>query len=125
MKKVQVFLTLLMISFLTVNGDSNNEKIVWKNLSHDFGTIEKGTPVSTSFTFTNESDQAIQITNVVSSCGCTVTEYTKSMIEPGGTGMISATYNAAKPGAFQKSVKVYTNRSENPIMLKLHGTVAQ
>ncbi|HNJ95966.1 MAG TPA: DUF1573 domain-containing protein, partial [Ferruginibacter sp.] len=39
-------------------------------------------------------------------CGCTIGDYTKSPIAPGATGFISAKFNAASVGHFDKHLTV-------------------
>ncbi|MCR5860951.1 DUF1573 domain-containing protein [Flavobacterium sp. J372] len=98
-------------------------EISWAKDVHDFGTIEKGKPVSYDFTFKNTTKQTILITNVKASCGCTATNYTKTPIKPGETGSVTATYNAASPGSFTKTVTVTTNDSEVNKILTIKGVV--
>lgn len=97
--------------------------VKWKEDSHDFGEIKKGTPVTNDFTFVNTTKQTILISNVKPSCGCTAANYTKTPIKPGDSGSISATYNAASPGAFSKSITVNFNEGENPKILTIKGKV--
>lgn len=95
----------------------------WKEDSFDFGLIEKGKPVSHDFTFTNTGKQTVLITNVKASCGCTATNYTKTPIKPGESGFVTATYNAASPGSFNKTVTVTTNDTDNKKILIIKGKV--
>ncbi len=97
--------------------------ITWKEDSFDFGSIEKGKPVSHEFSFKNTTKQTVLITNVKASCGCTATNYTKTPIKPGETGTVTATYNAASPGNFTKTVTVTTNDSEVNKVLTIRGKV--
>lgn len=91
---------------------------------HEFGTIEKNKPVSYEFTFTNTTKKDVLLTNVKASCGCTATNYTKTVIKPGEKGTVTATYNAATPGAFHKTVTVTTSEENtSPKILTIKGTV--
>jgi hypothetical protein len=83
--------------------------IKWDKEIHDFGDIDKGKPVTYDFSFTNTTNETILITAVKPSCGCTAANYTKTPIKPGEKGMVSARFDAASPGAFQKSVTILTN----------------
>src|SRR5688572_4250802 len=76
-----------------------NAAFNWTSTTFDFGEIKANVPASHQFTFTNTGDSPLVIVSVQASCGCTVAEYTKTPIEPGQTGFIKATYNAAKVGA--------------------------
>ena len=56
---------------------------------HDFGTIEEGETVQTTFTFTNTGQADLIIVDARGSCGCTVPNYPKNTpIAPGATGEI-------------------------------------
>src|SRR5688572_26520827 len=52
----------------------------WTETVYDFGKIQKDAPVTHEFTFTNSGEEALIISSVQASCGCTVTEYTKNPI---------------------------------------------
>jgi hypothetical protein len=94
----------------------------WQQTVHDFGKIKKNVPVSYKFSFKNSGDSPLVIASVSASCGCTVTQYSKEPVPPGGEGFVLATYNAANPGAFNKTVTVNAN-TENPVVLVIKGIV--
>ncbi|MCF6353313.1 MAG: DUF1573 domain-containing protein [Cyclobacteriaceae bacterium] len=97
---------------------------VWEATTHNFGKIEKGTPVNHLFNFTNKGDVPLVISSVKASCGCTVANYTKTPIPVGGKGFVSARYNAAKAGTFSKTVTVMANTGIEAIVLTLKGEVS-
>jgi hypothetical protein len=98
--------------------------MTWKSETHDFGEIEKGKPATHSFTFTNTTKETVLLTSVKPSCGCTAANYTKTPIKPGETGSVEATYNAAAPGNFQKTITVTTNEEgSSPKVLIIKGKV--
>lgn len=109
----------------TTTASAKPSTIAWTEDVHDFGDIAKSKPVSHDFTFKNTTKQTILITNVKASCGCTATNYTKTPIKPGETGSVTATYNAAAPGGFNKTVTVTTNDSETPKILSIKGKVIE
>lgn len=97
--------------------------ITWKEDSFNFGDIEKGKPVSHEFTFKNTTSNTVLITNVKASCGCTATNYTKTPVKPGETASVTATFNAANPGSFSKTITVTTNDSDVNKVLSIKGKV--
>ena len=97
----------------------------WSETTFDFGKTKAGEPVTHKFTFTNAGSEALLITSVVPSCGCTVADYSKDPIPANGSGYIKATYNAAKPGVFSKTVTVHANTSEATVLLTIKGEVAE
>lgn len=103
---------------------TKKSELQWNETVHDFGQIEKGKPVSYEFTFTNTTDQTVMLTKVKPSCGCTATNYTKTPVKPGEKGTVTATYNAAAPSKFHKTVTVTTNEENAaPIVLTIKGEV--
>ena len=135
MKTVKLLALVLFIStasFAQTQQDANTtvatpqvqSQLKWETEVHDFGTIEKGKPVTYEFTFTNTTKKDILLTSVRASCGCTATNYTKTTIKPGEKGFVSAEYNAAAPGTFHKTVTITTNE-ENvaPKIITIKGTV--
>jgi hypothetical protein len=97
----------------------------WEATTHDFGKITVNKPVSHEFKFVNNSNEPLIISSVQASCGCTVTKYTKDPVAPGGTGYVSATYNAAKEGIFSKTVTVNANTEEGSFQLTIKGEVGK
>lgn len=89
----------------------------------DFGKIKQGVPATHKFVFTNKGKVPMVITNAQPSCGCTTPNWTKDPIPPGAQGFVEATYNAAAPGAFNKSISVMANVESGVILLHITGEV--
>jgi Protein of unknown function (DUF1573) len=102
---------------------ANVAVFTWDNTTHDFGKIKQGTPVTHEFKFTNSGKSPLVITNVQASCGCTTPDWSKEPVMPGGQGFIKATYNAASPGAFSKTVTVTANIETGFVQLTIKGEV--
>lgn len=90
----------------------------------DFGKIKQNVPVTATFIVTNISDEPLIIDQANPSCGCTVSDYTKSPIAPGKTGYIKATYNAADLGPVNKQVTVKFANSTDVKFLNFKGEVS-
>ena len=71
-----------------------------------FGKIKQGVPVKGTFTVKNISNEPLLIEQANPTCGCTISDYTKTPIAPGKTGVINATYNAAALNHFEKHLTV-------------------
>lgn len=104
---------------------SDDAAFAWKATSFDFGKIKKDKPVTHEFTFTNSGKEALVVTSVQASCGCTVAQYSKDPIQPGTDGFVKATYNAAKVGVFTKTVTVNANTAEGVVTLTIKGEVIE
>lgn len=103
--------------------DQNVAEITFDKETHDFGIIPQGVPASYTFIVTNKGKAPLIITNAAAGCGCTTPEWTKEAIKPGGKGYIKATYNAASPGVFMKTVTVTSNASRESVTLTIKGEV--
>lgn len=103
--------------------DNKAAEIKFEKETHDFGAIPQGTPATYEFSFKNTGKTPLIITNASASCGCTTPDWTREPIKPGKTGTVKATYNAASPGSFTKSVTVVSNAKNSTVILYLKGDV--
>jgi len=94
---------------------------------HDFGTIgSRDGAQECRFTLTNIGTEPLLVEAVISSCGCTSVEWTRSLIAPGAQGSISATYsNEDGPYPFDKTLTVYISDEKKPVILHLRGEVVK
>ena len=91
---------------------------------HDFGSLLQGEVVSYSFHFTNTGNMPLIISEVSSSCGCTVGDYPREPIAPGKTGDIKVTYNSAGHHGFQsRYLYVMSNTNPAKTTLRIKGKV--
>jgi hypothetical protein len=90
---------------------------------YEFEDLVQGTPATASFVLTNDGNEPLIIASATASCGCTNLSYSKEPVLPGKSVTISATYNAAAPGNFIKSVTVTTNSDPQPVVLQIKGKV--
>ena len=108
----------------TVQDTNNGPKIQFVSLVHDYGTIEKGADGKCEFTFTNTGNEALILSNVRASCGCTTPSWTQKPVMPGQQGTIDVKYNTNNVGGFTKSITVTSNAVNNPrVQLKIKGNV--
>ena len=118
-------LFLSIFALLALVLPDGNEPISWDKTVHNFGDVSVADgPLSCSFTLTNNTSELISIFEVVSSCGCTDVKWTKGSIQPGNTGVISATYkNEDGPMPFDKTLTAYISGIKKPVILRLRGVV--
>jgi hypothetical protein len=90
---------------------------------HDYGTIEQHGDGNCEFTFTNDGKEPLILSNVRSSCGCTVPTWPRQPILPGQTETIKVKYDTKRVGTINKSISVYSNGKVSPIVLKIKGKV--
>jgi hypothetical protein len=149
MKKItMLFAFLIAASFFTAckDGTSATTKINKENLDtaksrdieiekgtalisfdkqvHDFGTVNEGDVVETSYLVTNSGKTDLVITNAKASCGCTVPVWPKAPIKPGESGEIKVKFNTkGKPNKQQKTITLTTNTESGREILTLKGSV--
>ncbi|MBN1597908.1 MAG: DUF1573 domain-containing protein [Bacteroidales bacterium] len=97
--------------------------IEFSETEHDFGTIEYDGDATIDFVFKNTGTEPLILSNVRSSCGCTVPQWPREPINPGQDSAIKVKYNTKRVGTFSKSVTVYSNAQEAPIILRIKGKV--
>ncbi len=91
---------------------------------HDFGEISEGTVAEHVFTFTNEGDGPLIISNAQGSCGCTVPIWPRNPIAPGATGEIKVSFNSkGRAGKQDKRVTLTTNAVPQTKVLNITSTV--
>ena len=97
--------------------------ISFEKTVHDYGTIEYGANGECEFKFTNTGKEPLLLSNVRSSCGCTVPEWPKEPIMPGQTSAIKVRYNTSRVGTINKTITVTSNATEPTVTLSIRGYV--
>ena len=122
---------MLFISFITTSiFAQSGAKIEFKAKDNtiDYGTVSKNDDNGLRiFEFTNTGNEPLIVTNVISTCGCTVPSKPKEPIMPGKSGKIEVKYNMAT-GPIRKTITVETNATnyENGrVVLKIKGDVVE
>lgn len=111
------FFTFLLI-FVAVGSFSFAQnagaKISFQEEKYNFGEVEEGPQATHEFIFTNTGTEALVLSNVKASCGCTTPSWPKDPILPGDEGKILVSYNTAKRiGNFNKSITITSNAVED------------
>lgn len=100
------------------------ETIKWVKTSHNFGTIPLGPKAEVVFKFTNTGTTPVTVKSANPSCGCTISDYTKTPILPGEKGEVKASYTTeGHPGNFQKTINVVFDNGTTQ-MLTIEGVVS-
>jgi hypothetical protein len=133
MKKVVLTSAVILLVILGVRAQStiasavtdsaSMPEISFDKLVHDYGTIELNGNGDCQFTFTNTGKEPLVLTNVRSSCGCTVPSWPREPILPGKTGVIDVKYNTSRAGTINKSVVVTSNAKTSTVTLQIRGEV--
>ena len=121
MKKLATVAIFLFVGF-TLQAQET-AKIEFKSDVIDYGDIEKGSDGIRVFEFTNTGNVPLVITDVSSSCGCTIPKKPEEPIPPGGTGEIEVKYDTQRVGPIRKTITVYSNADVPAKSLKIKGKV--
>jgi len=126
MKNIATLIAVVLISSLGFAQSGAKIEFKAKDNTIDYGTISKKSDNGIrSFEFTNTGDAPLIISNVLSTCGCTVPTKPTEPIMPGKTGKIDVKYNMT-PGPIRKTITVESNAvnyEDGRIALKIKGEV--
>jgi hypothetical protein len=99
------------------------DSIRFEKTSYNYGTIQQGSSGECEFRFLNKGKNPLVLSNVNASCGCTTPEWPKSPVNPNEYGIIKVKYNTAIIGHFTKTIMVYSNAVNSPVVLQISGEV--
>jgi hypothetical protein len=105
-------------------GSSKQPEFKFVSEFHDFGQIEDGIKVEHFFEFENTGEAPLIISKAEGSCGCTVPDWPREPIAPGGKGKIRVEFDSTnRKGRQDKQVKLYANTVPNQKVLKITSEV--
>jgi len=145
MKKAILLFSLVSLVFLTSCKEDVSQKIEQKKLEkaaqrdakpskfpviefdkteHDFGEVESKKPVETTFKYKNVGEAPLVITDVKSSCGCTVPKnWTRTPLAPGESGEFSVRFNGSGKNKITKTITVTANTEKGREVVKIMAFV--
>ena len=108
--RIFVLSALLVMNVFAAFAQGETPKLVIASVEHSFGTVKPGTPLTFSFQVKNDGKTTLEIKSVSPSCGCTTSNYDKS-IAPGKVGNITLAVEKTDgyKGEVVKSASVTTN----------------
>lgn len=94
--------------------------------NHNFGEVPEGPTAEYDFNFVNTGKEPIIISEAHGSCGCTVPTYSKEPVYPGKKGTIHVVYTTERrPGMINKEIIINSNAKQQPMTLRISGTVKE
>lgn len=91
---------------------------------HDFGRVIQGEKVSFGFKFTNTGKSDLILSNVSTSCGCTVPDFPKTPIKPGESHRIDVKFDSdGRRGYQNKTVTINSNTQPNTQVIRIKAEV--
>lgn len=133
MKKLFLTILLSIAMVFGVNAQGKKEvksqgtqaEITFTEMVHDYGTVQKGGNGICEFEYKNTGKAPLMLTNVRSSCGCTVPKWSKEPLMPGKSAKIQVKYNTNNVGNINKSITVESNAANGTVVLKITGKVVK
>lgn len=124
MKKTLTLVLALMACTLMM---AQKAVIEFETDSHDFGEIQEADgPVTFEFKYQNTGKTPLVLHNVQASCGCTTPEWTRTPVQPSGSGSIKVTFNPQnRPGSFSKTITIQSNAQTPTKTIRITGNVLQ
>jgi hypothetical protein len=101
----------------------NAPVITFEKTTHDYGNVTKGGDGTCEFKFKNTGIEPLILSNVQSSCGCTVPEWPREPILRGKSASIKVKYDTNRVGPINKTITVMSNGKVASIQLRIIGTV--
>ena len=120
MKKRLLFLA---VALFTVATWAQTPVMKFAQDTLDYGTISPGSNGLKIFKLTNQGNAPLVISDVRSSCGCTVPKKPTAPIMPGKQGEIEVVYDTQRVGPIRKTIYVYSNAGAEPKQLYIVGQV--
>ena len=110
---------LLLLSFVELQAD-----LVWKNTSLDFDAKHGQDKIEAYYEFKNEGKDTVHISQVKTSCGCTVPTLDKKDYASGESGKIKAVFTVGnRKGKQSKTLKVITQGEAKDYNLVLNVNI--
>jgi hypothetical protein len=133
MKKIAILIVCLLFGSMNLLAQNDNVKaedvqkpvIKFDKTTHDYGEIAVNSDGTCEFEFENTGKAPLLLTKVRSSCGCTTPKWPKEPLKPGDKETIKVKYNTRIKGSFSKTIWVYSNADNSPLILRIKGKVAQ
>lgn len=116
----------ILILFITLTSVSAEECVVrFEPERVDFGHINESDGIATrSFTITNTSTEDITISEIVSTCDCTVADYKNIVIAPKQSFEVKVKYNPLnRPGRFDRPLFIFVEGYDTPFEIGVMGRV--
>ena len=117
-------LFIAFLGFTLVHSQEMKPEISFEKTVIDYGTVNKGDNGVREFVFRNSGNAPLIISNVKSTCGCTIPKKPEKPILPGESEKIQVKYDTKRVGFIRKSITVTSNAASSPTtILKIKGQV--
>ncbi len=112
-----------LFAFLFISVAIHSQEFKFETETIDYGKITVNSNGEKVFVFTNVGTQPLIISNIQSSCGCTVPKKPEKPIMPGEKGEIKVSYDTKRLGGFSKQITIFSNAKEPRKIIRIKGIV--
>ena len=98
--------------------------LTFDKTTHDFGEIMNGTPVETVFTYTNTGKSPLVVTDIKSTCGCTVPQgWSREPLAPGASSQFTVKFNGKGANKVSKTITLTTNTEKGREQVRISAFI--
>jgi hypothetical protein len=106
--------------------DSVFSQLSFDSEIHDFGIISPNFPLEHTFTLTNRGTSVLTIDSLETTCGCTVADISKTILEPGETTEMTVVFDPKdKSGLVTRTIIIHTNEGQEPRRIQISAEVRE
>lgn len=99
--------------------------ITFDKKEHDFGQIVSGTPQETVFSYTNTGEAPLVITDIKSTCGCTVPQdWSRQPLAVGESDKFTVKFNGKGANKTSKVINITANTSTGKESVKITAFIS-
>lgn len=112
----------------TLNQKLEGAYITFEERMKEIGDIVQGDSLKYTFKFTNTGDKDLILKNVITTCTCTLTKYSKEALAPGKSSQIEVTFDSNKQdkiGRQNKVITILSNAQNNPERVILNFNILE
>ena len=98
--------------------------VTFDKTTHDFGEIMNGTPVETVFAYTNTGKSPLVVTDIKSTCGCTVPQgWSREPLAPGASSQFTVKFNGKGANKVSKTITLTTNTEKGREQVRISAFI--
>ncbi len=127
MKRYILFLFFASLTIVSFGQNAKDTKPEFKFVKEliNYGKVAQNSNGDRVFEFTNIGKSPLIITDIKTSCDCTVPKKPTAPIMPGEKGKITVSYDTSKVGGFSKQITIFSNAKSERKMVRIRGFVAK
>ncbi|HWZ23602.1 MAG TPA: DUF1573 domain-containing protein [Cytophagaceae bacterium] len=121
-KRIFVAVLFALMTNLTIAFGQNFK---FEKEIHDFGVVKAGKDTLwVDFKFINDGSEPLKISDVKTSCDCTLANWPKTEIQPGKSAVIKGGFKIeGKSDSFNKNIIIFANTMPGTTILTMKGLI--